>query len=86
MYVGQSKNILGRMNNYLNHSYLKERKNKQPFPNALLKHGTDNFTLIILEYVPIDLLKVREIFWIALLQPYYNNLKGPRTYLRSYLK
>lgn len=84
MYVGQSKNILGRMNNYLNHSYLKERKNKQPFPNALLKHGTDNFTLIILEYVPIDLLNVREIFWIALLQPYYNILKGGRQKEKEY--
>ena len=62
MYVGQSKNILGRMNNYLNHSYLKERQNKQPFPKALLKLGTDNFTLIIIEYVPINLLDVREIF------------------------
>jgi group I intron endonuclease len=76
MYVGQSKNILGRMNNYLNHSYLKDRKNKQPFPKALLKHGTDNFTLIIIEYVARDLLNVREIFWIALLHPYYNILKG----------
>jgi len=84
MYVGQSKNILGRMNNYLNHSYLKERKNKQPFPKALLKHGTDNFTLIIIEYVPINLLDVREIFWIALLQPYYNILKGGKQTDKEY--
>jgi group I intron endonuclease len=78
MYVGQSENILGRMNNYLNNSYLKDKKNNQVFPRALLKYGQNNFCLIIIEYIPIDLLDTREIFWIALLKPYYNLTKGGR--------
>lgn len=78
MYVGQSENILRRMNNYLNNSYLKAKKNNQVFPRAILKYGKQNFVLIIIEYIPIDLLDAREIFWIALLKPYYNITKGGR--------
>lgn len=93
MYVGQSKNILpsfhwaiggGRMNNYLNNSYLKAHKNKQPFPKALLKHGTDNFCLVIIEYLPLGMLDDREVFWIALLRPYYNILKGGQQKEKEY--
>lgn len=84
MYVGQSKNILGRMNNYLNNSYLKAHKNKQPYPKALLKHGTGNFCLIIIEYLPLSMLDDREVFWIALLRPYYNILKGGQQKEKEY--
>lgn len=48
MYVGQSENILRRMNNYLNNSYLRDTKNNQVFPRALLKYGQNNFCLIII--------------------------------------
>lgn len=84
MYVGQSKNILGRMNNYLNNYDLKAHKNKQPFPKALLKHGTDNFCLVIIEYLPLGMLDDREVLWITLLRPYYNILKGGQQKEKEY--
>lgn len=79
MYVGQSTNILNRMNSYLNNAYLRLKKNKHPFAQALLKYGQANFCLIIIEYTPcgaISMLNEREIFWISILKPYYNILSG----------
>lgn len=85
MYVGQSKNILGRMNNYLNNSNLKNKnKNNQPFINALLKYGQKNFCLIIIEYIPIHMLNNREILWIKILKPYYNISLGGHTGMIGY--
>lgn len=75
-YIGQSTNILGRMNNYLNNSFLQSKGNNSPFINALLKYGQSGFCLIILEYVDPALLNDRETFWISLLRPYYNILLG----------
>lgn len=72
IYIGQSINLLNRFNQYLNNSYLESSKNNQVFPNALLKYGQDSFALVIIEYLPLSLLNVREIFWIKLLNPYYN--------------
>lgn len=79
MYVGQFTNILNRMNSYLNNAYLRLKKNKHPFAQALLKYGQANFCLIIIEYTPcgaISMLNEREIFWISILKPYYNILSG----------
>ena len=42
---------------------------------ALLKYGTSPFILIIIEFTPIDLLAVRETFFITVLNPIYNILK-----------
>lgn len=75
-YVGQSSNIQGRINNYLNNSFLNSKKNKNaPFIKALLKYGQDSFGLCILEYTPKENLLEREKFWIDELKPYYNVLK-----------
>lgn len=77
MYVGQSSNILGRMNNYLNNSSLMAKKSaNMPICKALLKHGQAAFCLIIIEYVSVFELDAREIFWISLLRPYYKILIG----------
>lgn len=76
MYVGQSTNILNRMDSYLNNAYLRFKKNKHPFAQALLKYGQADFCLIIIEYTPISMLNEREIFWISILKPYYNILSG----------
>ena len=76
-YVGQSSNIAGRLNNYLNNSFLNGHKNNNsPFIQALLKYGQSGFGVIILEYVPVEQLGEREIFWIKSLKPYYNVLSG----------
>jgi len=75
-YIGSSSNIAGRMRNYLNKSYLSNRRNKNmPINNALLKYEHNNFALIIIEYLPINDLLVRETYWINSLTPYYNILK-----------
>lgn len=76
-YVGQSSNILGRMNNYLNPAFLESKKNSNSaFNQALLTHGCSGFSLFILEYVEPAQLNERELLWISLLDPYYNVLPG----------
>jgi group I intron endonuclease len=76
-YIGQSTNLLGRLNNYLNNSFLQSHKNSNsPFISALLKYTQSKFGLIILEYVEVDKLNEREMYWIKILKPYYNVLRG----------
>ena len=84
-YKGQSSNVLGRFNHYLNNAYLKGHKNSNaPFIKALLKHGQSGFNLIILEYVSREDLSKREIYWITVLKPYYNVLSGGVTGFTGY--
>lgn len=76
IYIGSSVNIYGRMTNYLNNTFLKHRKNNNmPIILALLKYGQENFAVLILEYVNIEKLSVRETYYITNLLPYYNVLK-----------
>nr|YP_010044396.1 GIY-YIG endonuclease [Trametes coccinea]QPF23637.1 GIY-YIG endonuclease [Trametes coccinea] len=64
------------MSNYLNTTYLKNKKNNNmPIIQALLKYGQEHFALLIVEYVDIENLSVRETFYITHLLPYYNVLK-----------
>lgn len=59
-YVGSSRNIYGRINNYLNQSYLNTHANKnQVICKALLKYGYSNFAFIVIEYCDINDLKSR---------------------------
>lgn len=75
-YVGSSVNLAIRMSNYLNTTYLKNRKNvNMPIIQALLKYGQENFAVLIVEYVAIENLAIRETFYITNLLPYYNVLK-----------
>lgn len=82
-YIGCSTNIKIRMSCYLSNSYLNYKKNNnQPIIKALLKHGQDKFSLIIIEYLLSsvgnkgeEVLFDRESFWILKLNPYYNVLK-----------
>ena len=76
IYIGSSVNLAVRMSNYLNTTYLKNRKNNNmPIIQALLKYGQENFAILIVEYVDIENLSVRETFYITHLLPYYNVLK-----------
>ena len=76
IYIGSSINLAVRMSNYLNTTYLKNKKNKNmPIIQALLKYGQENFAVLIVEYVDIVNLSVRETFYITHLLPYYNVLK-----------
>lgn len=65
-YVGSSRNIHGRVNNYSDTWCLRTHANKnQPICKALLKYGYINFAFLIIEYCPISDLKSRETFWIS---------------------
>ena len=76
IYIGSSVNLAVIMSNYLNTTYLKNRKNNNmPIIQALLKYGQENFAILIVEYVDIENLSVRETFYITHFLPYYNVLK-----------
>jgi len=76
LYVGSSVNLTVRMKNYLNTTFLKNKKNKNmPIIKALLKYGHDNFAVLIIEYVGPENLTLRETYYIRSLLPYYNVLK-----------
>lgn len=76
-YVGQSINLVNRMNNYLNGTFLVNKKNKNsPIVKGLLKHGSAGYALVIIEYVKASVLNEREVYWISLLKPYYNVSPG----------
>jgi group I intron endonuclease len=73
--VGSSSNIYGRVNQYLNKSYLISSSNKNSIiGRSLLKDGYSSFGFIIIEYCEINL-NTRETFWIQLLNPSYNVLE-----------
>lgn len=64
------------MKNNLNIRYLVSKKNaNQPIIKALLKYGPSNFSVVIIEYTPLDVLFEIESFWIIKLKPYYNVLQ-----------
>jgi group I intron endonuclease len=76
VYVGSSINLASRMKNYLNNYFLKSQQNRNmPITRALLKYDQSNFTLLILEYVEVEFLTIRETFYITHIMPYYNVLK-----------
>ena len=76
IYIGSSVNIATRMRNYLNTTFLKNKKNNNmPIVKALLRYGYDNFAVLIVEYVDIENLTVKETYYITHLLPYYNVLK-----------
>lgn len=76
-YMGQSSNLLQRINNYLNAAFRAGRRNSNmPIIRALDKYGPEAFMLVVLEYVDVVDLGPREIYWISLLKPYYNVLPG----------
>lgn len=79
-YIGSSINLAARMRNYLNNSYLISKKNSNmPISKALLNYNND-FSLWIIEFVPEEYeLRIRETYYISLIDPYYNVLKKGNT-------
>ena len=76
IYIGSSVNLAIRMKNYLNTTFLKNKKNyNMPIIQALLKYGQDNFAVLIVKYVEVEKLTVKETYYITHLLPYYNILK-----------
>jgi len=76
IYIGSSVNIAVRMTSYLNNAFLIHNKNKNmPIIRALLKYSHENFAVLIVEYVVIEQLSIRETHYITKFLPYYNVLK-----------
>ena len=64
------------MKNYLNTTFLKSKQNiNMAIVKGLLKYDQSNFKLLILEFVDIKYLTIRETYFITLVLPYYNVLK-----------
>lgn len=75
-YIGSSINLANRMRNYLKISFLNKKRNiNMPIVNALLKYGSYNFVVLIIEYTDLDVIIIRETHLITKIQPYYNVLK-----------
>lgn len=76
IYIGSSINLQVRLRNYLNTTFLKNKKNiNMPITQALLKYGVDNFAVLIVEYVNVDNLTIQETYYITKFLAYYNVLK-----------
>lgn len=75
-YIGSSVNLATRMRNYLNTSFLNnDKNNNMPIVKALFKYGHNNFSVLIIEYVSVEKLTIRETYYITEFLPYYNVLK-----------
>lgn len=75
-YIGSSINLANRMRNYLKISFLNKKRNiNMPIVNALLKYGSYNFVVLIIEYTDLDVIIIRETHLITKIQPYYNVFK-----------
>lgn len=65
IYIGKAKCILKRMRQ---HVTLLNRRSKDENPhliNAWHKYGRNSFEYVVLEYLELDLLAERELFWIT---------------------
>lgn len=88
IYVGSSKNLDKRLNFYLNPNDLVKalKKGRSHIIRALLKYGSDNFGIIILEFIesnpnlsPLEqknMLFMREQYYIYTNKPEYNIIKS----------
>jgi len=60
-----------RLSNYYQEAHLAKRQHSSLICRALIKHGMQSFTLVILEISP-DNLAIAEQFWIDFIKPEYN--------------
>jgi group I intron endonuclease len=85
-YVGSAIELSKRLNNYYSISYMSSKsKSRSYIYSAILKHGYENFSVSILEYMDISnklgdeakktLILEREQHFLDLLEPEYNILK-----------
>jgi hypothetical protein len=71
-YVGSAIDLSNRLKRYYSISFLEREIIKSKIYRALLKHGYSNFSLDILEYCKIDVLREREQYYLDTLKPSYN--------------
>ena len=76
-YVGSSGNLSDRFRQYFNINFLEREvvRNNSYIYKSLIKNGYSNFKLEILEYCELDVILIREQYYIDLFNPEYNILK-----------
>jgi hypothetical protein len=73
-YIGMTRDLKSRLNNYLYLDRLKAAKTSR-ISKALIKYGYSNFSVVILDFVhsrKTDDLRVMEDFYIKVFKPQYN--------------
>lgn len=79
-YVGSSNNLYRRLGEHCNENVNKAKllKGKSPIGAALLKYGTDNFALVILEFIDLNnekLAKEKKVKILLSEQNFINSIK-----------
>lgn len=84
-YIGSSINLTDRLGIYYSKKAMLSKLNTSSsiIYSAILKYGHNKFSLDILEYCEIDLLIVREQYYLDRLKPEYNILKIANSRLGS---
>lgn len=75
-YIGSSEKLRIRFSKYFNQNQLVKYSCMLIY-RALIKHGYENFSLLILEYCEKEECRKREGFYIKLLKPEYNVIQDP---------
>lgn len=78
VYIGKAKCIYKRMKDHITRLNTKDKDENPHLINSWHKHGKENFEYVVLEYLPLDevLIKERELFWIKS----YNSLEREKGY------
>jgi group I intron endonuclease len=64
VYIGKAKCIYRRIRQHINNLNKKNRKEENDhLINAWHKYGRLNFEYFVIEYIPLDTLKERELYW-----------------------
>lgn len=76
-YVGSSKDLSNRLRVYCSTNIINKIISKESsiIYRAILKYGYSSFSVDILEYCEVDMLREREQYYFDLLKPEYNILK-----------
>lgn len=79
-YVGKTENTIDERWKEHKQDYKKERCEKRPLYDAMLKYGIDNFEIKELEYLKEGgkLLSDREIYWIEKLKTFHNGYNATK--------
>jgi hypothetical protein len=67
-YISSGKNLINRINDYFQPSYLKNKANLIII-RAIVKNGLGTFALVILEFSSKEEFLAREQYWLELLKP-----------------
>lgn len=78
-YIGSSKNLYSRMNNYLSPYYISRNEKKMAICSAIAKYNIEHFSFYILEVIDVssisdikEILNKQESFWFEVVRPSYN--------------